>query len=188
MAAPTAERVRPEDLLAMQDGHRFELIDGQLVEREMSIETSAIAYDLNGRLHAMIRSGRLGRGFQSDGGLEIFPWKGDGHDVRFADGGFVAAARMPGGGFGDGYLKVAPDLVFEVVSPNDIATEVETKVADYLRAGVKLVWVLYPETRTVRVDRADGTSERLFGDAVLLGDDVVPGFSVPIRELFVSHP
>ncbi len=186
MTAPAAQRVQPEDLLAMQDGHRFELIDGELVERNMSVESSVVAFRLNMRLGVLIEERGLGFGFQADCGLMIFPWKHRGRDVRFADGGFVARGRVPAGYTGKGHLTLAPDLIFEVVSPNDLAEEVETKVADYLQAGVKLVWVLHPETETVYVQRADRTSSRLAGDDVLSGESVIPGFEVVISELFAA--
>ena len=83
-----------------------------------------------------------------------------------------------------GHCRVAPDLVIEAVSPNDTAYEVEDKIAQWLGAGVQLVWVLYPETHRVQVHRADGTVTKLQSEESLMGADVVPGFQCQIAEVF----
>jgi Uma2 family endonuclease len=59
---------------------------------------------------------------------------------------------------GDGWLRMAPDLVVEVVSPNEKARDVESKIEMSLKAGVPLIWVVYPEVRTVRILRGDGST------------------------------
>jgi len=70
------------------------------------------------------------------------------------------------------------------VSPSELATETETKVGEYLRAGARLVWVVYPELRIVRLHRANGVSEVVAVDGTLSGEDVLPGFSLPLSQLF----
>jgi Uma2 family endonuclease len=81
-------------------------------------------------------------------------------------------------------LDVAPDLLIEVVSPYDTAQEVLEKVILWMRFGVRLVWVVYPSTRSVMVYRsAEDVSVRQIDD-VLDGDDVLPGFRCPVRALF----
>src|SRR5207247_1412643 len=119
--------------------------DGELRERAMSIGSSGIAFNLNGDIRDHLKQHPIGKGFQSDGGLTIFQWNP--RELRYADGGFIRNERIPGGHLGRGYLTVAPDLLFEVTSPNDIFAEVVRKVQEYRRAGVRLVWVLVPETR-----------------------------------------
>jgi Uma2 family endonuclease len=148
----------------------------------MSSESSAVATDLNGLITAWRRPQRKGFGFQSDCGLQIFPWVPD--RVRFADGGFVAGGR--GIRPGRGHLRVPPDFVFEVVSPGDNYSELDEKVQDYLRAGIRLVWVVVPETRWVHVYRQDGSVGLVHEDGILDGEDVLPGFSCPVRELFAT--
>jgi Uma2 family endonuclease len=83
-----------------------------------------------------------------------------------------------------GHCRVAPDLVIEAVSPNDTAYEVEDKIAQWLGAGVRLVWVIYPETQRVQVHRADGTVTKLQSAEQLSGEDVIPGFQCQVAAVF----
>jgi Uma2 family endonuclease len=83
-----------------------------------------------------------------------------------------------------GYPSVAPDLAVEVLSPSDVFTRVQQKVQEYLSAGVRLIWILVPEDRSVAVFRAGKPSSVLFNGEALSGEDVLPGFSCPIAELF----
>ena len=82
-----------------------------------------------------------------------------------------------------GYAELAPDLVAEVLSPDDRPAEVLTKVADWLGAGTRLVWVIHPPRSVARVHRADGTVSVLAQDGVLDGEDVAPGFVCGLRDV-----
>ena len=82
-----------------------------------------------------------------------------------------------------GYPELGPDLVVEVLSPGDRPGEVLAKVADWLSAGTRLVWVIDPERRIARVYRQDGSESIVSADQALLGEDVLPGFSCPLREM-----
>ena len=86
---------------------------------------------------------------------------------------------------GRAYVPGAPDLVVEVLSPSDRYSAVARKVAQYLAAGARLVWVIDPEARTVAVYRPDGEVVELGADGVLDGEDVVPGFRLPLAELWL---
>jgi Uma2 family endonuclease len=181
MAASPTIRYAPEDLLGMPDAGRFELVDGQLQERPVSHESSVVALMLSARLALYVLAHRLGWVATTDCGLQIF--EDDPSKVRFADGSFISTGRLhhrPA----DGHLRVAPDLVLEVVSPNDIAADVNRKVREYLAAGVRVVWVVYPETQSVDIYRPDRSDTHLDADGTLSGEDVVPGFSVALAELF----
>jgi Uma2 family endonuclease len=79
----------------------------------------------------------------------------------------------------------APDAVAEVVTPLHTYEEVETKVAEYRSAGVKLVWIVSPKARTVMIRRLDGTCAEVTEKGTLCGEDVIPGFACPVAELFV---
>ena len=104
-------------------------------------------------------------------------------DVLIApDLAFVARERVPTDE--DEYPRLAPDLVVEVISPSETGPSVEQKVALYLEAGVRLVWALDPRRRTVRVRRPDGTDKVLTEADELDGEDVVPGFRLPVGRLF----
>jgi hypothetical protein len=77
-----------------------------------------------------------------------------------------------------------PDLAVEVVSPNDRVSELDEKVDEYQRAGVKLILIIHPETRTVDVLRSDGSVSRLRAEDELSGEDVIPGFRCVVGALF----
>src|SRR3989454_7934959 len=82
-----------------------------------------------------------------------------------------------------GFLELGPDLVIEVLSPGDRSGEVLAKVADWLSAGTRLVWVIDPERRLTRVYRDDGSELTVTADQVLDGGDAVPGFSCPLTAI-----
>jgi Uma2 family endonuclease len=83
-----------------------------------------------------------------------------------------------------GYLKVAPDFAVEIVSPSDYPRIVQRKIDKYLEAGVPLLWILYPATRRVRVLGAGREPQELGEGDVLDAGDVVPGFRIPVAEIF----
>jgi Uma2 family endonuclease len=82
------------------------------------------------------------------------------------------------------YWPIAPDLAVEVVSPSDRAAEVLTKVAEYLEAGTRLAWVVYPQTQKIVVYRPSADVQMLSVGDTLEGGDVVPGFACPVAEVF----
>jgi len=104
--------------------------------------------------------------------------------VRVPDVAWVSAGRIPVGGYALPRWHVAPDLAAEVVSPRNTMAELEERVADFLAAGSRLVWVVDPRARTVAV-HVPNAQPRLLGvmDELAAGD-VLPGFSVPVLELF----
>jgi Uma2 family endonuclease len=172
----------PEELLEMADGHRYELIDGKLVERNMGAESSEVAANVIGLLHNHSRTHRLGKVFATDCGYQIFP--DDPNKVRFPDGSFITTGRLPDNRAPRGHIRIPPDLAVEVVSPNDVAEDVETKRVAFLQAGTRLLWVIYPETRTVHVYRISGSFAILTDADELSGEDVLPGFVCRVAELF----
>jgi Uma2 family endonuclease len=178
----TTPRFTAEDLAARPDAKGFELVRGELVERPMGTESSWIGALLISLLVQHCLRNRLGWVFESECGYQCFP--DDPGGVRRPDASFVADGRLPGGRLPKGYLKIAPDLAVEVLSPHDLASEVDRKVQQYLAAGVRLVWVVSPETRSVRVHRGDGTISGLAGDQELTGEAVLPGFRCRVEDLF----
>jgi Uma2 family endonuclease len=83
---------------------------------------------------------------------------------------------------------VLPELCIEVVSPNDLADEIETKVEEYLQAGVRLVWVVYPRHERVYVYDSATQLRRLTRADTLDGGSVLPGFALPLADLFPQAP
>ena len=84
----------------------------------------------------------------------------------------------------DAWLKGAPDIAIEVLSPGNSAEDIELKISQYLTAGAKSVWIVSPKARQVRVYRADGTHALLREPQSLTGESVLPGFGLPLAELF----
>jgi len=84
----------------------------------------------------------------------------------------------------EGFIEVVPDLIVEIVSPSDRAGAVQQKTDEWLRAGARLVWTVYPETRTVVAQTSDATQAYREGDT-LTGEPVLPGFAAPVAALFV---
>jgi Uma2 family endonuclease len=188
----------PEDLLTMPGGKNFELVNGRLVERHrtsppveveghMGFLADQIAVRLLQRLANFCDEHPLGWVLMpSSGGFQGFP--NSPRLVRKPDVAFVSNGRFPDEQLPLGHAHLAPDLAAEVVSPNDTYEEVDEKIEEYLRAGVRLVWVISPKNHTVRVYRANGSSHSLRENDQLDGEDVVSGFRCPVRDLFPPPP
>lgn len=180
----TAEAIRytPEDLLTMPDNKQYELVNGQLVERSMGSESDWVGLEINVRLREFVRANKLGFIFGPTSGYQCF--RHDRKQVRKPDGSFIAAGRLPGDRVPKGHIRIVPDLALEVVSPKDSYSTVDTKIHEYLDAGVRLVWVINPDTRTVKVYRQDDRRpvELTDGDQ-LDGADVLPGFRCAVTDI-----
>lgn len=182
MPEPT-DLLEPEDLLQMPDGESYELVDGRLVEKEMGAKSDYIAATVLTLLNNVVRAEHLGYLFGSQTAYRCYPNRP--RLVRKPDVSFVARGRFPNEVIPSGDILLAPDLAAEVVSPNDTYEEVEGKVNEYFAAGVRLVWVISPETKTILVRRPDKTAATLDGTDTLSGEAVVPGFTCPVADLFV---
>lgn len=172
--------VRPDDLLAMDDGHRYELVGGELRERHMGLISSWIGGILYARLLEYAIANRWGWVWKTDAGFAGFP-RGN---LRYPGVAAVRYGRFPNEELPAGHAPLAPDFAAEVVSPNDKAGELEDKLLDYRAAGVGLVWVIYPDTRTARAHRPDRTTTEYGEDDVMSGEAVLPGFAVRLGDLF----
>lgn len=179
--APTSKIYTWEDALAMPDGERYEVINGELRERVMSFGSSAIATLIGYLLQTWARQGHPGTVTGSDGGFTIFGWSPG--DVRMPDVAYISKGRLPRIP-ARGWVDVAPELAVEVVSPTDRITDAEDKAQDYIRAGVDLVWVVVPSTKSVHVWRKNGERAVLRVGGTLSGEDVLPGLSIPVGDLF----
>lgn len=157
---------------------RRELIGGELIEMPPSRSSNAlVAAALIAALYPFVMRHRLGWVTGPDGGYTL-----NEHTVVMPDIGFISFAR------GRALLTVfptAPDLAVEVVSPGE---DILHKAARYLAAGTRAVWAVYVEARAIRVitRSQDGSLrvDELAGDAAISGGDVLPGFSLPLREVF----
>jgi Uma2 family endonuclease len=177
--------VTPEDLLALpEESNGYELVDGRLVERNVSVLSNFVAGRLFRRLAAHCEEHGLGWVLPPETGFQCFPDRPN--KVRKPDGAFIRGDRMPVTEWDEGYCHVVPDLACEVVSPKDTFDEVDVKVEEYLRVGVRLVWVVSLPTRQVYVHRADGSMAKVRADDELDGEDVVPGFRCRVSGIFPS--
>jgi len=183
MDVQPTQLLEPDDLLRMPDGDRYELIDGVPVEKHMGAESDEIAVGLGALLLRYVREKGLGRVYGSQTGFQCFP--GRPKLVRMPDTSFVDRGRLPDDKSPEGYIKLAPDLAVEVASPKDTYEEVQTKVAEYKSAKVRLIWVISPKTRTVLIRRQDGTCAEVGEAGELSGEDVIPGFTCKVADLFV---
>ena len=168
------------DLSAMPDEKNFELIDGQLVERTVGSESSKITARLLAFLLIYCDKANLGTVFGPDTGYQCFSH--DSQRIRRPDVSYLSFERFAEDEPNVGYIPIPPDLAAEVVSPGDLALEVDNKVAEYLAAGVRLVWVIYPTTGQVLVYNSAGGRILSLADE-LSGEDVIPGFRLKISEL-----
>ena len=174
--------LEPDDLLQMSEGDSYELIDGRLVEKHMGAESDRIALRLGGKLDQYCTDRGIGSVFGSQTGYRCFPSRP--RSVRKPDVSVIVRGRLQDERSPKGDILIAPDLVVESVSPNDTYEEIEVKVVEYLRAGVRLVWVFSPEAKTILVRRPDKSAVMLDVTDTLSGEDVVPGFSCPVADLF----
>jgi Uma2 family endonuclease len=179
--ATEARRYTPEDLLAMPDEKSYELVDGRLVERHSGARCSLVGGDLLVRLSWCCDEHDLGTVWGPDNGFRCFPY--DPCRVRRPDGSFVRRGRLPDDVSPVGWVEIPPDLAYEVVAPGELAEELESRLHDYRKVGVALVWVIYPELRVAKVLLRGRPTVELDEDDVLSGEDIVPGFRCPLREI-----
>jgi len=163
---------------------RWELIDGELVEMAPSgPRASQVGLTFGQELANHVKPRKLGAVFGADAGFALFTEQGR-EMLRAPDAAFVRADRLPPPD-DLGFYRLAPDLVVEVNSTSDRASDVLAKALMWLEAGVRLVWVADPPTRTVTVYTPGGESRVLHEDEELTGGEVLPDFRVSLATLFL---
>jgi Uma2 family endonuclease len=171
-----------DDLLALDndDHHQYELVQGEL--RQMS-PASPRHGEYEGQLFYEIfhylKAHPIGRVYPGDTGftLQTAPLT-----IRSPDIAFVSQERLPVDR--SGFPALAPDLVVEIISPSETAKSIAEKVSDYLQAGTRLLWLVYPERQEVQEYRPDQPFHIYRIDEELDGREVLPGFRYTLRELF----
>jgi Uma2 family endonuclease len=159
----------------------FELVRGEVIEMPPPTKIhGAIVFNLGRLLGNYIFERGRGYATSNDAGvvLERDPDTVRGPDLAFYEDAATFAELHPK------YGEEPPRLAVEVLSPNDRAGRILRKIADYLRSGVALVWVIDPEARTVGVHRPDKTPVTLDVNQELSGEDVLPDFRCPVADLF----
>ncbi|MEW6363871.1 MAG: Uma2 family endonuclease [Acidobacteriota bacterium] len=179
--APPTELITGEALEKMPDMGRCELVEGRIVTMsptgQAHGECEGNFYD---HIRSFVRARRLGR--VSVGEVGIYTRRSP-DSVRGADVLFISNERYAQKK-SRSFLDVAPDLVVEVLSPEDRWSEVMQKLREYFSIGVRLIWVADPESRTVYAYRSLTDIREFTLNDELPGDDVLPGFSVKVAELF----
>jgi Uma2 family endonuclease len=172
-----------DDLLALPDRPgRFDLIRGELIEMPPAGgDHGSIGAGLIARLWLHVDRHQLGKVYMAETGFKLFE---DPDTVLGPDAAVVRSERVPPASESRGYLRLAPDLAVEIISPSERPPRTADKVREYLDAGVRLLWLVYPRRRTVTVHRADGSVTVLHEGNVLDGEDVLPGFQLPVADIF----
>ena len=192
MAAPqlSDRLLTAEEFFELPDppeGGKMELICGKVVRRmPVSGEHAELTIFLIEQLGPFVRRTKIGKMLNEAGHL----LGRDPDMVRAPDISFVANNRLPPAGLPkNGFVPIVPTLAIEVVSPNDLDSEIAAKVEDYLAAGVERVWVVLPKQRTVTIHYPDGTARRVGAGGALTSDDAgfaVAGFELRLDELFAD--
>ena len=138
-------------------------------------------FNLAAPLSVYVKSNRLGTIVAAETGFVIAR---DPDTVRAPDIGFIAKSRMPASGRPIKFWVGAPDLAVETMSPWDTVFEVDEKVQEWIAAGTRMVWVVNPRQKTVQILRSNTTVRVLSVNDRLDGEDVVPGFSIAVAEIF----
>ena len=174
---------RPLTIAELAEKHRerrWDLIDGEPVEVTSSAGLSSmIASRISGELSVYLREHPIGHAFSADAGFILFQ---DRATLRSPDFAFVSHTRlskMP-----ETSVPIAPDLVVEVLPPADRWADIPAKAAMYLHAGVRLVWVIDPTNRTATIFWQEAPPATLKEDGLLDGEEVLPGFTLPLATLF----
>lgn len=161
---------------------RFELVKGEYTEMSpASKQHGKVANRIAFMLTQHVADNDLGEVTAAETGF-LLSRQPD--SLRAADTAFISKARAAADDISAAYWTVAPDLAVEVASPSDSPDEIQEKVEEYLAAGTRMVWVVYPRRQSVAVYRSLRDVKILRGDDTLSGEDVLPGFERKVNEIF----
>lgn len=156
----------------------YEIVNGQPEEKEMpGARHSGVCTRLTRKLGAFVEGNALGEVYQ-EASFQI------GENERIPDLAFILAERIPPDGEPETKWLIVPDLAVEVVSPNDFYEKVHAKAMEYLAAGVKQVWIISPENRTITIYRSATNILAFPEDSELVSEDLFPGFRCHLSEIF----
>jgi Uma2 family endonuclease len=185
---PLSPPVSPPTLMTAAEfaqrhgGDYVELIQGVVRELPMAFpKHGRICFFMGYLMEEHAKKHDLGRVVSNDSFVQT---QTNPDTVRGADLAFYSFARLARGKVPDGLLPVVPDLVVEARSPSERWTELFAKVVEYLKAGVRVVIVLDEPTATASVYRPDELQQIFHNGDALVVPDVLPGFSVPVQQLF----
>jgi Uma2 family endonuclease len=181
---PSPGQATEKDVLAIyrREKRLCELVDGILLEKTMGIRESFLAIEIARLLGNFVKQADLGMVLGADGMARLAPGL-----VRIPDVSFVLWDQVPGRTVpNQPMLRLAPTLAVEVLSPNNTRKEMARKLRDYFKAGVRLVWYVDPDLRCATVYTALDAFIVLNEEHSLDGGDILPGFTLQLRDLFAS--
>jgi Uma2 family endonuclease len=182
LSTPT---VSPDDSALFSGDRSFELVNGELVERHMNMWSSYLGGRLFSRLDRFCETKGLGWALPAETAYQCFSFDPD--KVRRPDVSFIKRDRCSEEQARQrGHIRIVPDLIVEVASPHDLADELNARADDFLRAGASLAWIVYPNSERISVLRRDQAGVILGRGDELSGEDVLPGFRLPVADLFVA--
>ena len=168
-------------LLPENHDRLFEFIAGEIVEVVSNPLSSNIGAILNAFINIFVLQHNLGHVTGADGGYKI------GRERYIPDVGFISYQRQRVLMHVDGYNPLAPDLAVEVLSPGNVDVDMDVKIANYLAAGT-VVWRVKPLEQQIAVFVPDKPVTVLGINDVLDGGNVLPGFALPLRDIFRTPP
>jgi Uma2 family endonuclease len=165
----------------------FELINGKVVSKrggtEINMPTGAkhgaVTDELESRISYFVRENKLGKVFAAETGFILAEGT-----VRGIDISFVGNEKITKFGIPESFFPCAPDLAVEVISPGNTFDEIQDKIEQYLAAGTKLVWIVYPKRKMVHIHRQSNVIKVLRENDELTGEEVLPDFKVRLTEIF----
>lgn len=169
------------DLPAPTDGSKQELVRGEVVTKPSpGIRHGEVQLQVGYLIKSFLKTNPIGRAMTESGAVT----ERDPDTVRGPDLSFYSAGRLPLGQVVVTYHTEVPDLCVEVVSPSNSLRKLKDKAKEYLFAGVRMVWIVDPDERSVTIITEPIESRTLETGATLVGGDVLPGFTCKVAELF----
>ena len=181
---PAPGRATEKDVVRIEasENRLFELVDGVLVEKAMGAKESLLATHLSFLLKSFLQDKDVGVVLGADGMMRLRP-----RLVRIPDVSFISWDQIPSGEFPSKPIPdLYPDLAVEVLSKSNTAGEIERKLSEYFEAGCRLAWIIAPKTHTADVYTSPTECQHLRPTQSLDGGNVLPGFKLPLKELFAS--
>lgn len=182
LMSPAPGTATAQDVIDIRhrEGRLCELIDGVLVEKTMGIRESFLAIYIATILNTFVLSRNAGIVTGADGTYQFLP-----DVIRIPDVAYVSWNRLGGGPVPDEAIPaIVPDLVVEVLSPSNTVAEMKRKRQEYFKAGVRLLWSVDPDTRTVAIYTSPRKPKVLDEKGILEAGDLLPGFTLPVRDIF----
>jgi Uma2 family endonuclease len=164
------------------DGQHYEIVNGELLNMGNSgAKHGYIAIILSSALFAIVMAQKLGALFDSSTAFKMKNGNKRSPDISF----FAKERLQELDDLPTGFLDGPPDLVIEILSPTNTIEEIDSKLVEYFENGARLVWVINPNQHHVLVYRSAQEPDRLLKSADSLdGEDVIPGFTLPVADLF----